>query len=153
MRFFKAFSYFFRMLFSREFFESVDKAASGRLCDPAVVFSILQRDGRFVDFLMDDLAGVPDARVGAVARTVHDGCRKTLKDYASFRPVMAEEENSRVTVESGFDPNAIRLSGSVSGDPPFKGVLVHHGWLLAESKFPVSLAGGAAVVPAEVEVE
>lgn len=153
MRFFKALSYFFKMLFSKSFFESVEKAATGRLCDPAVVFSILQRDGRFVDFLMDDLADIPDSSVGAVARTVHDGCRKTLKDYAVFEPVRAEEERSEITVEEGFDPNRIRLSGSISGEPPFKGVLIHHGWALKEAKFPVSLAGGNAVVPAEVEID
>ena len=44
-------------------------------------------------------------------------------------------------VPKGFDPTEIRLVGQVSGEPPFKGQLRHHGWRVSEVKLP-SLADG-----------
>ncbi|HET9594276.1 MAG TPA: DUF2760 domain-containing protein, partial [Anaeromyxobacteraceae bacterium] len=40
------------------------------------VLHLLQRDGRLVDFLSEDLNGFSDAEIGAAARTVNEGCRK-----------------------------------------------------------------------------
>src|SRR4051794_37026728 len=39
--------------------------------DPLQLLAILQREGRLVDFLMEDLQGIPDAQVGAAVREVH----------------------------------------------------------------------------------
>ena len=39
------------------------------------LLSLLQREGRLIDFCEEELAGVSDAQIGAAARTVHDGCR------------------------------------------------------------------------------
>ena len=35
---------------------------------------------------------------------------------------------------AGFDPSAIRLTGNVAGEPPFRGNLLHHGWRVREIK-------------------
>ena len=48
------------------------------------LLAILQRDGRLVDFLMEDLAPYQDAQVGAAVRDVHRGCREALDKYASL---------------------------------------------------------------------
>ena len=48
---------------------------------PAVqVLGLLQKEGRLVDFLMEDLGGYSDADVGAAVRPIHAGCRKVLVD-------------------------------------------------------------------------
>ena len=52
------------------------------------LLAILQRDGRLVDFLMEDLAAYQDAQVGAAVRDVHRGCREALDKYASLAPVL-----------------------------------------------------------------
>src|SRR5687767_14372574 len=63
----------------------------------AQVLAILQRDGRLVDFLMEELGSYPDAQVGAAARDVHDGCRQALAKYATLTAVLDDEEGSTVT--------------------------------------------------------
>ncbi len=155
MRFFKAIAYFFKMVFSKDFFNLVADAAAGKYCRPSLILSILQREGRFIDFLMEDISSFPDAQVGAVARTVHKGCKKGLFEYISVEPLAKEKENDKLTLAKGFDPSRFRLSGNVKGEPPFTGVLTHHGWRLSSVNFPVITAvqDDAVVSPAEVEVE
>src|SRR5688500_11069084 len=43
------------------------------------VLSVLQQDGRLIDFLQQDVAGFSDEEVGAAARVVHGGCKKALQ--------------------------------------------------------------------------
>lgn len=126
--------------------------------DPAApalqVLGILQRDGRLVDFLAEDVASFSDAEVGAAARLVHDGCKKVLKEYVKVEPIRKEEEGASITVPKGFDPNEIRLTGNVTGEPPFKGTLAHAGWRVVETHLP-ELAKGSdprVLAPAEVEL-
>jgi len=118
------------------------------------LLGLLQREGRFVDFLEEDLAGFPDASIGAAARAVHAGCKKALQEYFRLEPVLGGAEGARVTVERGFDAAAIRLSGNVVGEPPFQGSLRHHGWRAKEVKLPPAKDGQDAslLAPAEVEL-
>src|SRR5438105_4632860 len=92
------------------------------------LMSILQRDGRLVDFVNEDLSGASDADIGAAARIVHAGCKKALSSYFTFEKLRKESEEAVVVVDKGFDPAQIRLSGNAQGEPPFKGKLVHAGW-------------------------
>jgi hypothetical protein len=119
-----------------------------------VLLSMLQREGRLIDFLQENVASFPDADVGAAARIVHEGCRKVVQQYLALTPVLPEGEGARVTVPAGFDAQRIRLTGNVAGQPPFAGSLKHHGWVTTEVKFPtVSPALDPRVLaPAEVEL-
>jgi hypothetical protein len=116
------------------------------------LLSLLQREGRLIDFCEEEIAAFSDAQVGAAARTVHDGCRKALRDAFSFAPVRDEPESSQITLDGGFDPRAVRLTGNVAGNPPFTGVLRHHGWKVVESRMPAAPADSSVVAPAEVEL-
>ncbi|WP_242343332.1 DUF2760 domain-containing protein [Anaeromyxobacter terrae] len=118
------------------------------------LLAVLQREGRLVDFIEEDLAGFPDASIGAAARTVHAGCKRAIEEYFRLEPVFREQEGARVTVAPGFDPSAIRLTGNVVGAPPFKGALRHHGWRAREVRLPPAKDGGdpTLVAPAEVEL-
>jgi hypothetical protein len=115
---------------------------------------VLQREGRLVDFLEEDLTGFPDSSVGAAARTVHEGCKRALAELFRIEPVLRDAEGATVTVERGFDPAAIRLTGTVVGEPPFRGALRHHGWRAREVKLPPPADGvdPAILAPAEVEL-
>src|SRR5687768_116384 len=53
------------------------------------LLSMLQREGRFIDFLQEDVASHPDADVGAAARVVHAGCRRVVRKYLSLQPVLS----------------------------------------------------------------
>jgi uncharacterized protein DUF2760 len=118
------------------------------------LLAVLQREGRLVDFVEEDLAGFPDAAIGAAARTVHAGCKKALEEIFRLEPVYREAEGAKVTVAVGFDPAAIRLTGNVVGKPPFQGSLKHHGWRAREVKLPPSPdeKDPTIVAPAEVEL-
>jgi len=154
MRFFKAISYFFRLIFDGNFFKNVNAVDAGKLIRPSQILSILQREGRFIDFLMEDVSSFSDAQIGAVARTVQKGCKKGLFEYIMLESVASEKEGVQITIEKGFDPSLYRLSGNVKGEPPFKGTLTHHGWKLSSVNFPVntSLLDEMLISPAEVEI-
>ena len=117
--------------------------------------ALLQRHGRLVDFLQENIDDYDDAQVGAAVRQIHGGCRQVLDEHFRLQPVREENEGDRVTVESGFDPSAIRLTGSVSGEPPFQGTLQHKGWRAAAVQLPERNAelDTAVVQPAEVEAQ
>lgn len=118
--------------------------------------SLLQERGRFVDFLMDDIAGYSDAQVGAAGRVLHDGCTAVLREHFGIRAMRDEEEGSTVTVPTGYAPDDYRLVGKISGAAPFTGTLVHHGWKVEWVKLPrvakVSADRLPAIAPAEVEL-
>ncbi len=115
----------------------------------------MQRDGRLVDFLEEDLDAYNDAQIGAAVRDIHRGCRKSLHDYLTIEPIINAAEEQRVTVPTDFDPAAIRLVGNVNGSPPFQGVLKHHGWRVKSVHLPllpVARDESSVLSPAEVEI-
>jgi len=118
------------------------------------LLGLLQQEARLIDFLQEDVTQYGDADIGAAARVVHGGCRKVLQQYLELAPVMTEQEQSRVTVQSGFDPAEVHLTGRVSGQGPFNGVLMHKGWKVTRIQLPEVTAGHNVHVlaPAEVEV-
>ena len=118
------------------------------------LLSMLQREGRLVDFLQEDVAAFPDEDVGAAARIVHEGCRKVIRQYLALEPVLPQGEGDRVDVPVGFDAQRIRLTGNVAGQPPYTGALKHHGWATREVKFPTTSPAldPRVLAPAEVEL-
>lgn len=146
---------FFKIVIDREFAETLERLIKGEFYELSQVLSLFQREGRFIDFLLEDVGSYQDAQVGAVARTVHQGCQKVVKEYMTIEPVKNEKEGSQISVEEGFDASTIRLVGNVKGNPPFKGTLAHHGWRIAASKIPPLPKGHdhSVIVPAEVEIQ
>jgi hypothetical protein len=118
------------------------------------LLSLLQQDARFLDFVHEDLSRYSDADIGAAARVVHEGSKKTIAGYFTLSPIRTEEEESRLTLASGFDASEVRLTGNVVGSAPFIGTLIHRGWKATEVRLP-QLAKGHDVrilAPAEVEL-
>ena len=117
------------------------------------MLAILQRDGRLVDFLMEDLGAYQDVQIGAAARDVHAGCRKALTRYVSLDAVLDDDEGQTVSVESGVDPASVKVVGSIGGAPPYRGVLRHRGWRATRVDLPpLSASGRTILAPAEVEI-
>ena len=119
------------------------------------MLALLQREGRLIDFLQEDLSLYDDAQIGAAVRPIHQGCRQALAQHIRLEPIMEDAEGSAVTVQPGFDIHAIRLSGNVVGEPPFRGALRHRGWRAASVDLPRPAQGQAGemiVAAAEVEV-
>ena len=118
------------------------------------LLGLLQREARLIDFLEEDIDRHGDADIGIAARVVHQGCRKVLREHFSIEPVLSDAEGSRITLEAGFDASAIRLTGQVVGQAPFRGQLSHRGWRVAEVRLPklAERHDAAVLAPAEVEL-
>jgi len=122
--------------------------------DPILVLALLQREGRLVDFLMEDVQAYANEQIGAAVRDIHRNCQKALKEHVALEPVIGgKQEGETVEVPKGFDPSAIRLTGNVTGEPPFKGALQHHGWRVKEVKLQKPPEGQDAFVIQAAEVE
>lgn len=157
-----AFAAFFTILFKSRLPVALQDAAAPApvaspetdLSDRAVqMMAVLQRDGRLIDFLMEDLQSYSDAQIGAAARDVHDNCRRALEKYVALEPILDGREGEAATVAEPMDPAAVRLLGNVSGHPPFRGTLVHRGWRVARMELPPLGAPAARTIVAQAEVE
>jgi hypothetical protein len=130
-------------------------ASTERAEDGAVLLlAVLQREGRLVDFLMENLSTYSDTQIGAAVRDVHANCRRALSTALALEPILEGPEDQPVTVASGFDPASIKLVGRVVGTGPFRGMLRHRGWRSSRVQLPALGTPDArqVVAPAEVEV-
>lgn len=119
------------------------------------LLATLQREARLVDFLKEDLSGYADEQIGAAVRAIHRDSAKVLDRFFGLAPVVADEEGARVSVPEGFDSARFRLTGKVSGNPPFSGTLQHHGWEATKCDLPQftgSESAAKTISPAEIEV-
>lgn len=122
--------------------------------DAVYTLALLQREGRLVDFLLEDIDAYQDAQVGGAVRQIHARCQGVLKEHFSIEPIRTEGEGERIEIPSSFDPRQIRLIGKPAGDPPFNGAIRHHGWRAAKVSLPERHAklDPSVICPAEVEV-
>jgi len=118
------------------------------------MLALLQREGRLIDFLAENISSYPDVQLGAAVRTIHNTCRQVLDQYVKLEPILDSEEDQPVTLQAGFDPAAIKLIGNVTGEPPVRGLLRHKGWRVKQVNLPPlpQAAGRMVVAPAEVEL-
>src|SRR5262245_22778934 len=121
---------------------------------PLRFLAVLQRDGRLIDFLMEDVSGATDEQVGHGVRDIHAKCKQALAKAADLTPVLPQAEGDSVEVPVGFDPSAVRLVGNVTGQPPYRGTLKHAGWRVEGSRPPARHAEehGLARHPAAVQL-
>ena len=117
------------------------------------LLSILQQEGRLIDFLQEEIDEYDDAQIGAAAREVHRGCRAALTEVLGLSPVLSAEEGTPVEIEEDFDAGRIKLIGNVQGKPPFRGILRHGGWRYTKINLPETPTKKSDVLaPAEVEI-
>jgi hypothetical protein len=133
--------------------KEAERPASETFDRAVQMLALLQRHGRLIDFLAENISPYPDAQLGAAVRTIHEACRKVLEHYVKLEPILNSEENQSVTVQGGFDPAAIKLLGNVTGEPPIRGVLRHKGWHVKEVNLPPLPQGSGCMVIAPAEVE
>jgi hypothetical protein len=120
------------------------------------ILSLLQRDARLVDFLMEDIGPYADDQIGAAVRDVHAQARLALERYLRLQPVIDGVEGTFTKTE-GLDAAALKFVGKV---PPSGrasgGLLRHKGWKAEKVDLPPtgpdSLAN-SVLAPAEIEIE
>lgn len=123
--------------------------------DAITLLATLQREARFVDIVSESLDGYSDAQIGAAARDVLRDSGKVLARVFSLRAVVNGEEGTTVEVPAGYETGSYRLTGNVSGDPPFSGKLMHAGWIATKCDLPTwngSSKAALVIAPAEVQL-
>lgn len=116
--------------------------------------SVLQREGRLLDFFGEDLGRYEDAQIGAAVRSIQEDCKRAVKKYIDPKPVMEADEGETVTIPPGFDMDAITLVGHVAGDPPFEGIIKHPGWKAGKKEVPKlsDIQDPTIITPAEIQI-
>jgi len=141
--------------------EAPQPAPVAAVADPASpppaayqILNLLQKEGRLIDFLMEDIEGVDDPDLGAAIRPIHEGLRRILQERLVVEPVLPGPEGEPVDLGEKVDTDAVKLVGNVPVSGPYKGVLIHRGWKLKECKLPELVSGwsGSVIAPAEVEI-
>ncbi|MBI3271756.1 MAG: DUF2760 domain-containing protein [Planctomycetes bacterium] len=118
------------------------------------LLALLQREARFLDFIQEPIAAYSDAQVGAAVRDVHRDCGAALERLFAIHPLASQPEGSELELPAGFDAARFRVSGNVSGPPPYRGKLRHAGWEAARCQVPEWNGGEeAARVLAASELE
>lgn len=127
-----------------------ERASNGAL----QILSILQREGRLIDFLMEDIAPYSDEQVGAAVRSVHEQCRQALLRHVRLAPVLDAVEGTYTRLSLAATAGAIRLLGKApaSGSPE-GGVLRHRGWRAVAVELPPATGDPTLIAPAEIEIE
>jgi len=138
---------------------SANKAASSPApptrSEALTLLATLQREARLIDFFKEPLDGYSDAQIGAAVRDVHRDCRAVLERLFAIEPLVAEEEGAAVEVPAGFEAGKYRLTGNVTGQPPFHGTVTHPGWVATRCDLPSfsgSKSASRVIAPIEVEV-
>ena len=135
--------------------QTASAPAAPRPSDGALqMLSILQRDARLVDFIMEDISAYSDDQVGAAVRGLHDQSREALGRYVTLAPVIDSVEGTYAKTPGG-DPTAVKFIGNVPAGTPPGGVLRHKGWRATKVDLPALPAkqDAAIIAPAEIEIE
>jgi hypothetical protein len=117
------------------------------------LLAILQKEGRLIDFINEDVGAFSDDQVAAASRVVHAGVKKALQQHMSFAPVSDTPEGNNINLPADFDKNAYRLTGNITGSGPYNGTLIHKGWKVADLSLPQLAEGIDLNVVAAAEVE
>jgi hypothetical protein len=130
-------------------------APAAKVSDGALqILSILQRDSRLIDFIMEDISAYSDDQIGAAVRGLHDQCRESLMRYVTLTPVVDSVEGTYTKTPAG-DAAAVKFIGNVPAGTPAGGTLRHKGWRASKIDLPALAPkqDAAILAPAEIEIE
>ncbi|NLM16425.1 MAG: DUF2760 domain-containing protein [Candidatus Riflebacteria bacterium] len=116
------------------------------------ILYLLQKEGRLIDLLKEDVSDLDDETLGGAVRTIQEDSRKLFEDRLILEPLLDEEEGTTVTIEKA-DPELFKLSGKVPAEGPYTGELIHKGWRLVKCKLPEMADGWKSNVVAQAEIE
>jgi len=147
--------------------ERVEKKPSAAKAEPApaklkkefedgalYTLSLLQREGRLIDFLKENISQYDDAQIGAAVREIHASCAKAIDEHFKLTPIIfSVPEGYEFNVQPGFNPSELKLTGNVpEGAAPGKGVLAHKGWRASDVKLPVRSGSTDSKVVFQAEI-
>lgn len=118
------------------------------------LLAALQREARLIDIIKEPLDSFSDAQVGAAARDVLKNSGSVIERMFGLVPASSASDGDLITTPAELDPALHRLVGKVSGSPPFRGTLAHHGWKATRCDVPKwSGPDESALIVAPMEIE
>ena len=129
--------------------------APGR-SEALTLLATLQREARFVDFIMEPLDQYTDAQIGVAVRDIHRDCAKVIHRIFGLRPIVTESEGTSVELKAGFDANRFRVLGETRSGELLRARVIHRGWEATRCDLPTWTGTSAAalvIAPAELQLE
>lgn len=156
----------FKILFSASYTQSLFTQPEAPVAEPLPqltaantdgalqLLALMQKEGRLIDFIQEDVTAFDDSQIGAAARVVHQGLKKAVLSHIDLAPLATEGEGSAINLPADFDAHAFRLTGNISGQGPYRGTLIHKGWKASKIELPQTVAeyDFSVLAPAEVEL-
>ncbi|MGK5594819.1 MAG: DUF2760 domain-containing protein [Parachlamydiaceae bacterium] len=117
------------------------------------LLTMLQQNGRLIDFLKEDISQFSDEDIGASVRKIQQDCAEVLEANVTIRPLIEENEGDFIEIPAGYDVTKYKLVGNVV-EAPFKGTVIHKGWKAHKLSLPkLAEANPDTIYPAEIEVK
>lgn len=135
--------------------EQVKDVSVKERSDAVQLLALLQREGRLVDFLREPIDGFNDAQIGAAVRDIHRDCSALLTRLFGIEPLENAGEGSEMVIPQVYSPEKYHLTGNVTANPPYTGILRHHGWKASKVDLPAwkgNEDAASIIAPAEVEL-
>lgn len=124
--------------------------------DAITLLSVLQREARLIDFMMEDINNYQDAQIGAAVRDVQKKSKDVLQKMFAIEPNSSQTEGQAIVVPENFDQGQYNLSGKISGKGPYNGKVEHAGWKVTKTELPLwngTINSIKIIAPIEVEVK
>ena len=119
------------------------------------LLATLQREARLIDFLKESIGEYSDAQIGAAVRDIHRDSAGVLDRLFKIRPIETHEEGAEIQGKLAEADRYRDSIGTLRGEPPHRGRLVHHGWEAATCEVPEWSGHSVAsrvIAPVEVEL-
>jgi hypothetical protein len=117
-----------------------------------LLLSLMQREARLIDFLMEDITEYSNEQVGAAIRDVHKKASGILK--RCYDPIALVAQEGEVDLEVAYNAEVWDVSGKIPQAGSFKAEVIHSGWMAQKLELPVwkgSLANRMLISPAQAE--
>ena len=132
------------------------KPAAPARSDALSLIAALQREARLLDIVTESLDGYSDAQIGAAAKEVLRDTGSVIERMFGLKPLTDAADGTELETPAKFDAAEYRLTGSVSGEAPFRGTVAHHGWKATKCEIPKwsgEKSSAMTIAPIELEIK
>jgi len=136
--------------------EQPTKPTAPARSDALSLIAALQREARLLDIVTESLDGYSDAQIGAAAKEVLRDTGAVIERMFGLEPITDAADGAELETPADFDAAQFRLTGSVSGEAPFRGKVAHHGWKATKCEIPKwtgEKSSALIIAPIELEIK
>jgi len=106
---------------------------STRRSEAITLLALLQRRAGLIDLIYEDLQGLSDEQIGAMARGVLDQTHQCLEECLIVSTIVDGQEGDSIEIPDAASPNRWSILGDVSSE---RGRLMHPGWIASQLELP-----------------